>query len=247
MYPSIKKTLVLLSMVGLLASLQACEDASSTSGGGGTAPQLVDLTDTSSVENESNTGNATGGEAKAVASVSSDGSKAATEVTPDTEPSPAEIATDEIQTAAATEVRTEPRGEFHILIDQSHMACHSCGLNFDSAELIIDHSAGRYKHFQGGGLYIKLGPYRQARFRADLSSIPPEAEIIKATLHMRLNTHEGHANADNESEFVVKGYVKGSLIHIKDFDMRNDIRGRGYQKAMNPVVPFDYTRYAKML
>ena len=145
LYRAIRKTLLLLSVAGLLTVLQACEDAASTSGGGGTAPQLVDLTDNSSAESGNSEGTA-GSEAATVAGTPGDSPNAASEVTPETEPSPAEVANEEIQTAAAPEaVRTEPRGEFHILIDQSHMACHSCGLNFDSAELVIDHSAGRYK------------------------------------------------------------------------------------------------------
>ncbi len=232
MYLTIKKLLALLSIIGLVAVLQACDDGSSSAGAGGGSFQVLDLTEDESAEGEDATAGNTEVASDADTKNSSNESKA-TAATPATE--------------AATTIRKEPRGEFHILIDQSHMACVECGLNFDSAELVIDHSAGRFTARQSGSLHIKKGPYRQARFRADIRSIPPEAEIYKATLHMRLNQDEGMASGDHSSEYVVKGYVKGNLIHIKDFNVQNDIKGRGYSKGLNPVVPFDYTSYARKL
>lgn len=232
LYQVIKKLLAILPIIGLVAVLQACEQGTSSTGGGSSSVQVVDLTDDEVAQAET----ALTEDAGLVA----DAEKPGDEVEDVSDPAAiAEIA------AAATE--NEPRGEFHLLIDQTHLACASCGLNFDSAELVIDHSEGRFKASQTGSLHIKSGPYRQGRFRADISSIPPGAAIHRATLYMRLNKHEGIASADHSSEFVVKGYVDGKLIHVKDFDVQHDIKGRGYSKGMRPVVPFDYTSYARKL
>ena len=215
-----------------MAVLQACEQGSSSTGGDSSSVQVVDLTD----DELAKVGAALTEDAEIVADAGKPGDE------PEEIGDPAVTA--KISAAAA---ENEPRGEFHLLIDQTHLACASCGLNFDSAELVIDHSEGRFKASQTGSLHIKSGPYRQGRFKADISSIPPEADIHRATLYMRLNKHEGIALADNSSEFIVKGYVDGKLIHVKDFDVKHDIKGRGYSKGMKPVVPFDYTSYARKL
>jgi hypothetical protein len=228
-YQVTKKLLTLLPMIGLVVALQACEQSgASSTGGGSSSAQVVELTDEKSAALVEG--------AELIADAENPGDE------PEDMTASAAVAK---LAAAATE--NEPRGEFHLLFDQSLMACPACGLNFDSAELIIEHSAGRFKAYQSGSLLIKKGPYRQGRFRADISSIPPEAEIHSAILNMRLNKHEGIASVDHSSEYVVKGYVDGSLIHVKDFNVQRDIKGRGYSKGMNPVVPFDFTSYARKL
>lgn len=268
-----KKLLTLLSLIAIVWMLQACEQGSSSSGGGGSTQQVVDLTEDETTAEETtaasdselvaDAGSAeTGVEPEATAALASSATptapSATTKSAPATRPDPA-AADPKAETVAAAAtaavaqaeaeaaVRTEPKNEFHIIIDQTHMACADCGLNFDSAELVIDHSDGRFTARQSGSLGIKKGPYRQGRFRANISSIPPEAEIYKATLHMRLNSHDGVAGVDHSSAFTVKGYVDDGLVHIKDFNVQRDIKGRGYSKGLKPVVPFDYTNYARML
>lgn len=230
---TIKKLLALLSIIILVVVLQACDDSSSSTGGDGGTFEVLDLTEDQSAEGEDAVTDNTVAVTDTDAKPNGNEPKATTA-----------SAAPAIQAAA---IKKEPRGDFHILIDQSHMACVECGLNFDSAELIIDHSAGRFTARQSGSLHIKKGPYRQGRFRANIRSIPPDAEIYNATLHMRLNQDEGIASSDRSSEFVVKGYVDGNLIHVKDFSIQHDIKGKGYSKGLNPVVPFDYTSYARKL
>ena len=236
MYQAIKKIVMLLSIIGLMAVLQACEQGTSSTGGGSSTAQVLDLTDDEHAAEE----DALKEDAGLVADTGSKGVSTDPEEVVDS-PAP------EAAVAVAAALEKEPRGEFHLLMDQTHLACSQCGLNFDSAELVIEHSEGTFKAYQSGSLHIKSGPYRQGRFRADISSIPPTATILRATLYKRLNKREGIASVDHSSEFVVKGYVNGSLIHVKNFDIQHDIKGRGYSKGLKPVVPFDYTEYAKKL
>jgi hypothetical protein len=137
-------------------------------------------------------------------------------------------------------------GDFNLVFEQSFQSCASCGIWFDSAELVIEHSEGRFSARRSGSLLIKEAPYHQGRFKADISAIPPSADIHSATLYMHLNRHEGISNDDFTSSLSVFGYVDGSLEYIREITAQHDIKGRGYSKA-NPVVPIDFTDYARRI
>ena len=137
--------------------------------------------------------------------------------------------------------------DFNLLIVETYQACPSCGIWFDSAQLVVLHSLGKYKHSQSGGLLIKESPQRLGYFRANLSSIPASASIQKATLYMRLNPHEGIANGDNSSVITAYDYSGGKKgAVVRTITAANDIKGKGYSKA-NPEVPVDFTSYARQV
>ena len=136
-----------------------------------------------------------------------------------------------------------PRGDFNLVFEMSYQSCASCGIWFDSAELVIVHSEGRFSVQQSGSLLIKEKPYRQGRFNADLSSIPSSSKIESATLYMHLNRHEGISNDDYTSSISV---YDGSRNYVKEITAKHDIKGKGYSKA-NPVVPIDFTDYARQI
>lgn len=239
------KQLKLVCCIPMLLGLAACDKINESITGGGSSYE-PDTSQTEQADQQAT---------NEVVLVSSD--DPATEVAAAEDPSgPAAAEASQVEVASApgavapepvAAASLEPRGEFHLLIDQTHMACGACGLYFDSGELVINHSSGRYTADQQGSLLIKKGPYRQGSFRADTRSIPPEADIYDATLYMRLNKHEGIAGVDHSSEYVVKGYVDGRLVHVMDIHAQRDIKGRGYSKGSNPVVPFDVTDYARRL
>ena len=155
-------------------------------------------------------------------------------------------------TAPSTESTPAPapapgiRGEFYLVFEQTYQSCDSCGIWFDSAELVIEHDRGTYTASQVGSLLIKQAPYHQGTFRANIDSIPRVADIRSATLYMRLNGAEGISNDDSTSTLSVQGIVQGNLEYLRDITAQDDIKGRGYSKA-NPVVPIDFTEYAKRL
>ena len=144
---------------------------------------------------------------------------------------------------AIAEVRS---AEFNLVFEMSYQSCASCGIWFDSAELVIEHSEGRYTAQQSGSLLIKEAPYHQGRFNANISSIPSSSTIESATLYMHLNRHEGISNDDFTSTISVYGEIDGSMNYIREITARDDIKGRGYSKA-NPVVPVDFTDYARRI
>ncbi|KAA3620944.1 MAG: hypothetical protein DWQ08_14835 [Proteobacteria bacterium] len=138
------------------------------------------------------------------------------------------------------------RGKFNLVFDMTYQSCGSCGIWFDSARLVIEHSKGTFTARQSGSLLIKRTPYRQGRFVADLGAIPASATIKRATLYMMLNRHEGIANSDRSSKIAVYGYVGGSRQFVREISAARDIKGRGYSKS-NPNVPIDFTAYARKL
>jgi len=153
----------------------------------------------------------------------------------------------EVSEAEPEPVITGPRtGDFHLVFEMSYQSCSSCGVWFDSAKLVIVHSQGRFTAQQTGSLLIKEAPYFQGRFNANISSIPPASTILSATLYLHLNAAEGISNDDFTSSISVYGDVGGSKRYIKEITAQNDIKGRGYSKA-NPVVPIDFTNYAKQI
>jgi len=138
------------------------------------------------------------------------------------------------------------KSDFSLEFEMSHQSCSSCGIWFDSADLVIVHSQGRFTAQQSGSLLIKEAPYFQGRFHASLSSIPPSSTIESATLYMQLNAAEGISNDDFTSSISVYGYIGGSRRHIRDITAADDIKGKGYSKA-NPNVPIDFTAYTRQL
>lgn len=136
---------------------------------------------------------------------------------------------------------------FDLFFEQTTQTCADCGVWFDSAQLVINHSAGTYTHSKSGGLLVKLTSGKYGRFTADLSSIPASASIQNATLYMLLNTHEGIANSDNSSVIAAydfSGGSKGALV--RTISAAQDIKGKGYSKS-NPNVPIDFTAYAQQV
>ncbi len=134
-------------------------------------------------------------------------------------------------------------GTFSLVFYQTSMPCDSCGIWFDSARLVIEHSSGTFTSSQSGSLLIKK-TRGAGSFYADLSSIPASSTIHNATLIMSLNTHEGIANSDNGS--VIEVYDKPSGNYVRTITAAGDIKGRGYSKG-NPNVPIDFTSYAKQM
>ena len=136
--------------------------------------------------------------------------------------------------------------EFSLVFEQKYQSCSDCGIWFDSAELVLQTNKGTFRFNQSGSMLIKQRPYRQGYFRANLSSVPKDAQIQSAILYMHLNHHEGIANADSTSVISVSGYVNGALQYVRDINAGSDIKSRGYSKG-NPVVPIDFTQYARRI
>ena len=138
------------------------------------------------------------------------------------------------------------RGKFSLFFKQTVQPCHDCSVYFDTARLVIEYSGGTYSSGQSDPLHIRKDANAVGRFYADLSSIPESADIITATLYMRLNPDEGIANSDNTSVVEVFSNVGGQLTFLRYITAREDIKGKGYSK-LNPVVPIDFTSYAQQL
>ncbi len=138
--------------------------------------------------------------------------------------------------------KSKARGDFDLTFKQTVMPCASCGIWFDSTELVIQHTEGTYKKRQGT-MFVKKASGKVGHFKADLSSIPAGAEIISATLYMRLHPHEGIANGDNGSVIAV---TDANSKFVRNISAKHDIKGKGYSKG-NPNVPIDFTAYAKKL
>jgi hypothetical protein len=210
--------------------LSACEGGSSSTGAGGMAAAA-----------EAAAEQATGTQEIEIAGVSGAFDESKDVASADV----ADTGEVEVEVADAGKVEGN-RGEFNLVFEMSYQSCSSCGIWFDSAELVIDHSEGRFTARQTGSLLIKEAPYRQGRFKADISSIPRSANIQSATLYMRLNSHEGIANGDSRSKIAAYGYINGSKTYLRDITAQHDIKGKGYHKG-NPVVPIDFTAYARRL
>jgi hypothetical protein len=132
---------------------------------------------------------------------------------------------------------------FKLEFQQTSLPCASCGWLFDSLQLVVKHSQGKFVK-NGKGFLVKKGGNRNGHFSADLSSIPSAATIDSATLYMRFNTHEGIAREDNSSRVVVFGWVDDKKTLVKNLTTQKDVKGKGYSKA-NPNMPVDFTVYAK--
>ena len=150
-------------------------------------------------------------------------------------------------TEAAATTASAGSYDFNLRFIQTVQPCASCGIWFDSAELVINYTGDNnkpYRKVQRGNLLIKQASGRVGRFQANLSSIPASAAINKATLYMRLNTAEGIANSDNSS--VIEVYDNPTGAFVRRITAAGDIKGKGYSKG-NPNVPIDFTAYAKQV
>jgi hypothetical protein len=215
-----------MSIIGLAVLLSACESGSSTTGGGTTERRSVvnlDTRDSSAESSEdSSTDSATESASKSTAQTS----------TVAAAPAP-----------AAVKSTNRARRNVHLTFKQTVQACSSCGIWFDSMQMVIEYAGGTYTSpTKSGRLLVKKSSGLQQNFSADLSSIPAGATIQRATLYMRLNTHEGLAGSDNGSVLAV--YDGGK--HVRNITASGDMKGRGYSKS-NPNVPIDFTAYVNSL
>ena len=138
---------------------------------------------------------------------------------------------------------------FSVLLEQTTQTCADCGVWFDSAELVVQYAGSNkpYTYRQNGGLLIKQSSGKTGRIQTSLASIPAGSAIIKATLNMRLNSHEGIAGSDNSSVISVYDFSGGSRGPlVRKITASGDIKGAGYSKS-NPNVPIDFTAYAKQV
>ncbi len=214
--------------------LSGCDDGSSSSGGDALNTLVTAHEDSVDGTTQSQTGESTP-ETQTLDLTSNEPEEA-----------PAQAATAPAQAAqAATTSNQKARGPFDLTFKQTHMPCPDCGIQFDSVELVIVHSQGTFTKRQGH-MAIKKGPYRVGRFTADVSSIPRDAQIINAKLNMLLNRDEGIANGDNGTVISVDGLIDGRSTRVREITASGDIKGKGYSKA-NPMVPIDFTSYAKKL
>ncbi len=167
------------------------------------------------------------------------------------ETNPQAVVQSAAQEAAVTEAAPQGApaasgsGNFCLVFKQTVQPCASCGIWFDSAELVINYSDSNkpFRKAQKGNLLIKQSSGKVGRFQANLSSIPGGAIIEKATLNMNLNTHEGIAGSDNSSVITVFD-CQGP--EIRKITAAQDIKGKGYSKS-NPRVPIDFTSYAQQV
>ena len=150
------------------------------------------------------------------------------------------------EVSAAPEEVAAGTGNFSLMFVQTVMPCASCGIWFDSANLVIEHSGSTYTSSQSGSLLIKktLGP---GYFKANMSSIPASASIQSATLVMSLNVHEGISYDDFSSVIEVYDFSSGNQGgKVRTITAKDDIMGKGFSKG-NPNVPIDFTAYAKKI
>ena len=157
------------------------------------------------------------------------------------------------QTVVAQEAPQNPvvnngSDNFSLHFEQTVQPCASCGVWFESAELVVDYtgdSNGTFRHVQRGNLLIKQASGKVGRFQVYLNAIPASAAITQATLFMMLDPDEGIANADNSSVIAVYDLSSGSKGPlVRYITAAEDIKGKGYSKS-NPNVPIDFTAYAK--
>ena len=157
-----------------------------------------------------------------------------------------QAAADQAATTEAAPTGSRGSNDFNIRFIQTVQPCDSCGLLFDSMELVVQHTSDNkpFTKVKRGYLLVKQASGRTVTFQANLSSIPASAVINRATLYMRLDTAEGIANSDNSSVLEVYDVPTGAFI--RRITAAGDIKGRGYSKA-NPNVPIDFTAYTKQV
>jgi hypothetical protein len=157
-----------------------------------------------------------------------------------------QAATEQEETTEAASTASRGSYDFNLRFIQTVQPCASCGIWFDSAELVVQFTSSNkpFRKVQRGNLLIKQASGSVGRFQANLSSIPASAVISRATLNMRLNTAEGIANSDNSS--VIEVYDVPTGAFVRRITAAADIKGKGYSKA-NPTVPIDFTAYTKQV
>jgi hypothetical protein len=149
-------------------------------------------------------------------------------------------------TGASNAAPTTPgTRRFKLELVQTAQACGGCGWLFDSTKLVIEHSAGTLTK-TGGQMFVRKSSKHVGNLDWDISAIPANATINKATLYLVFNVHEGLANGDWSSVVETYGWINNQKTPVKTIHAKTDIKDRGYNKANNNV-PFDYTAYAKKL
>ena len=116
-----------------------------------------------------------------------------------------------------------------------------CGFWFTSVKLQVVHSYG-VSIFENGEVFMKKTHNKSGVFKANLSSIPFDAEVEEAFLIMKLEKHEGIANSDRTGVFEIRN-DKGVAIAEVTADWINS----NYQKYSNPNVKIDVTSYIRGL
>jgi len=224
------KFVATLAVISSLFLLSACGDSGSSSGGDA-LKMLVDAQNSDQVESA-----VTQEQSATVQTLDLSSNE-------DEEPvaEPEVAAAEESSAAQAATSNKMARANVDLTFKQTYQPCPDCGLQFDSVELVIVHSQGTFTKRQGH-MAIKQAPNRVGHFVADISSIPRDAQIVNAKLNMLLNRAEGIANGDSSS--VIGVYGKSGFV--REITARNDIKGKGYSKA-NPMVPIDFTSYARQL
>jgi len=134
---------------------------------------------------------------------------------------------------------------FRLELQQTYQSCHDCGFFFNSAELIVEHSAGTLKRSRGGPFWVRNQYDLHGIINFDISQIPSNATINKATLWMVFHEQKGIANADSTSVVTSYGWINGEKLVVKK-ESAKDIKARGCNKVNNNC-PFDYTSYAKRI
>ncbi len=134
---------------------------------------------------------------------------------------------------------------FRLELQQTYKSCRDCGFFFDSAELVIQHSAGTFKQSRRGPFWVRHDYDLHGRINMDISAIPQNAVISKATLYMLFNAHQGIANGDKSSIMKSYGWISGKKTLLRT-ESAKDIKARGCNKV-NRNCPFDYTDYTRRI
>lgn len=134
---------------------------------------------------------------------------------------------------------------FRLEMQQTYKSCVDCGFFFDSAELVIKHSAGTLRRNKKGPFWVRKDYDLHGQFDWDISAIPRDADIEKATLYMLFNDHRGIAVSDYTSVMKTYGWIGGKKTLLRT-ESAKDIKAMGCNKV-NRYCPFDYTDYTRRI
>jgi hypothetical protein len=128
---------------------------------------------------------------------------------------------------------------------QTVQASRDGGWLFDSTELKIEYVGGTLTR-RGGRMFVRKHQDIIGNLVWDISELPANAQITRATMYMVFDKDEGIANADYTGEMEVYGWVNGNRDRelIRTVHANDDIKSKGYNK-INNRVPFDYTDYVR--
>ena len=154
-------------------------------------------------------------------------------------------ATGDLQGASNAAPTTPGTQRFKLEMQQTYKSCKDCGFFFDSAELVIKHSAGTLRRNKKGPFWVRKDYDLHGRFDWDISAIPQDADIEKATLYMLFNDHRGIAVSDYTSVMKTYGWIGGKKTLIRT-ESAKDIKAMGCNKV-NRNCPFDFTNYTRKI